>query len=404
MRLAGLPGRPHLTYGLNVHPGEDVPAVIDALRAAGAVRRALVATGSIGSATPFGVGLRLAGAAAKVLDGNEAARRTVSAVLGEELLYAFTVNAFPHGAFHRGRVKEAVYEPDWLDPRRADYTLESARVLAALVDEHADGLATVSTVPIAFASRAASAGARQRAGGLLRECAGELARLRQRTGVRVVVALEPEPACAAETTAEAIAFLEEHVFARGGDAAREHVGLCVDLCHAAVVGEDPDHALLAPERAGIELAKVQISAALDVALSGGGDESAVIERLGTFDDGVYLHQVVEDGPTGTRAFVDLPDALAALAEARRAGDRSRRRWRVHAHVPVFLDRAGELETTQPSLLVALDRLRRRALAPHLEIETYTWDVLPDGARGASLVEDVARELTWTLGRLGGEAR
>lgn len=399
MRLDHVPGRPHLTYGLNVHPGEDVPALIDALRAAGAVRRTLAATGALGVGAPLGVGLRLAGAAARTLDRDEAARRRVRAVLDAESLYAFTANAFPHGAFHRARVKERVYEPDWLDPRRAAYTLEAARALVALVDDRAEGLATVSTVPVAFAPRAAGRAARAQAGGLLRECAGELARLRALSGVRVMVALEPEPACAAETTGEAIAFLEEHVLARGGDAAREHLGLCVDLCHAAVLGEDPVDALLAAPRAGIAVAKVQISAALDATLSGGDDERSVTARLACFDDGVYLHQVVEEVAGTTRAFVDLPEALAELARARAAGDHAPRRWRVHAHVPVFLERAGDLGTTRPSLLRALERMRRQEVAPHLEVETYTWVVLPAAARGASLVDDVARELIWTRDRL-----
>ncbi len=37
--------------------------------------------------------------------------------------------------------------------------------------------------------------------------------------------------------------------------------------------------------------------------------------------------------------------------------------------------------------------------PHLEIETYTWDVLPAELK-ASAVESIAREYEWALGVLG----
>jgi hypothetical protein len=391
VRLGALPGRPHLTYCLNVHPGEGVDDLVAALGAAGEVRRALGVEGDLG------VGLRLSGEAAAALDADPEGLVAVRRVLREERLYAFTANAFPHGAFHRQRVKEAVYEPDWLDPARAAYTLAAARVLASLLDEQAEGSGTVSSVPLGYRPRLASAAARARAGAFVRECAGELARLRARTGARVVLALEPEPACALETTGEAITFLEDHVLVRGGDAVREHVGLCVDLCHAAVLGEDPTEALRAPERAGVLVGKVQIAAGLEVELPGpsaAGDERRALEALEGFDDGVYLHQVVEDGPAGRRAFVDLPDARRALDEVRAAGDERARRWRVHAHVPVFLERAGSIGTTRSWLRRALAELRTRRITSHLEVETYTWDVLPPEARGASLPLDVARELAW----------
>ena len=68
-------------------------------------------------------------------------------------------------------------------------------------------------------------------------------------------------------------------------------------------------------------------------------------------------------------------------------------WRVHFHVPVFLDRAGVFGSTQDAIPATLDALRSELAAHHLEVETYTWDVLPADLR-LPMVESIARELEW----------
>jgi hypothetical protein len=130
--------------------------------------------------------------------------------------------------------------------------------------------------------------------------------------------------------------------------------------------------------AGIRVGKAQLSSALIV-------PAEAHEQLRAFADPIYLHQVSERG--SKRTWPDLPEALA--------DDGSGEEWRVHFHVPIFVERYGALRSTQEHL----ERCIRRVRTSHLEIETYTWDVLPPDLK-ASSVDSIAREYEWVLDVLG----
>ena len=407
MRLLLPSGPAHLTYCTNVHRGESWPDVFAALR-----RHLPEVKRRASPQAPMGVGLRLSAIAAEALD-TAAELHAFREFLASEQLYVFTVNGFPYGPFHGERVKEQVYAPDWRTPERLAYTDRLAGLLAALLPGDQPGLTgSVSTVPGAFRASASTDAREAIAGALLQHAAG-LAALEDRTGRRVTLALEPEPMCLMETTAEAVAFFEEFLFTaeavarfavlsgRAPAAAegllRRHLGLCLDVCHAAVEFEAPMDSLAALRRAEVSVMKLQLSSALAVPRM---DHEAA-ELLRRFDDGVYLHQVVEQGPDGLIRYLDLPEALAAWHAGAAPGDGiSGREWRVHCHVPVFHDAPlGQFATTQSTLLDMLARQCRDGISPHLEVETYTWDVLPPELRTGSLDAAIARELAWVRDRL-----
>ncbi len=407
MRLLLPSGPAHLTYCTNVHRGESWPDIFTALR-----RHLPEVKRRASPETPMGVGLRLSAVAAEALDA-PAELEALREFLASEQLYVFTVNGFPYGPFHGERVKEQVYAPDWRTPERLAYTDRLASLLAALLPDDQPGLSgSVSTVPGAFRA-AANVDARAAIAEALLRHAAHLAALEDRTGRRVTLALEPEPMCLMETTAEAVAFFEEFLFTaeaaarfatlsgRAPSAAeallRRHLGLCLDVCHAAVEFETPADSLAALHRAEVSVMKLQLSSALAVPRMDRG----TAELLRRFDDGVYLHQVVEQGPNGLTRYLDLPDALAAWHAGAVPGDgMPGREWRVHCHVPVFHDAPlGQFATTQPTLLDMLARQRADGISPHLEVETYTWDVLPPELRTGGLDAAVARELAWVQDRL-----
>jgi hypothetical protein len=74
-------------------------------------------------------------------------------------------------------------------------------------------------------------------------------------------------------------------------------------------------------------------------------------------------------------------------------------WRVHFHVPVFLERLPAFDTTQSFLSEILALHKANPISSHLEVETYTWDVLPEDLRAGSVVDAVVRELNWVRGQL-----
>jgi hypothetical protein len=395
MKLPGQSGL--LTYCTNVHRGETWGEVWDVLRSdVLAVRRGVVPD------QPFGIGLRLSGVALEEASRPEALEQMKS-YLATEGLYVFTLNAFPYGPFHGTRVKEDVYLPDWRDEERLRYTNASADYLAELLPETMSG--SVSTAPGAFKTNVTSPEIVAAMADRFIRHAAHLVDLERRTGRVIALAVEPEPSCFLETTAEAITFFHEYLFSRAaadrlagltklarGDAEaalRKHLGLCLDLCHAAVEFEEPADVYAALRGAGLAVTKMQISAGLR--LTTVGDETRTL--LKPFDDGVYLHQVVERRNGGITRYPDLAQAFAALDKAAGPQDRE---WRVHYHIPLFLDDlgGGAFSSTQSFVREALTLHRQRPISQHLEVETYTWGVLPERHRSTGLAPAIARELQW----------
>src|SRR5688572_4797278 len=282
-----------LTYCSNIHAGESWTEVRDAVTSAlPKVRRHL------GAAGPVAIGLRLSARAAQEL-AQPPALDAFRAFLRDGDYYVPTINGFPFGAFHRARVKENVYLPDWRDRRRVEYSNRLASLLAALLSDRGLSEGSVSTVPGAFKGHIHSADDAAAIAVSILEHAEHLAALRKSTGVTIVLAIEPEPACFIETTAEAVdfftRFLLDDAFVRTAshltvDDVRRHIGVCFDACHMAVEFEDHASALASLDGAGIRVPKFQISSALRVSDPSPG--SAGRRALERFAEDTYLHQVV----------------------------------------------------------------------------------------------------------------
>jgi sugar phosphate isomerase/epimerase len=395
MRVASGKDLGHLTYCTNIHAGEPLDEVM-----AGLARHLPAIKSAVAQDRPLGVGLRLGHQAAEGLR-DPAALAGLKRFLAAGGYYVFTLNGFPYGAFHGRAVKEDAYKPDWGDPARLAYTDHLADLLAALLPSGEEG--SVSTVPCTFKPWAAG---RMDAitEHLIRHVA-HLVGIAKKTGQTIALALEPEPCCHLETIDETVAFFKERLFARAGvarlaaltghgagaaeGAMRRHIGVCYDVCHAAVEFEDPQASIALLRASGIRIGKLQLSSALRVAAL---DEQSA-RHLAAFAEPVYLHQVVQKSNGTLRRFVDLPQALAAADRAAGA------EWRVHFHVPVFLEQMTHFGTTQAFLAEILRLHRAEPISPHLEVETYTWDVLPESYRNVDLSAAIARELNWVKGQL-----
>jgi len=392
----------HLTYCSNIHPGETWAEVRANLE-----RHVTRVRDRICPGEPFGIGLRLSGRAAADLS-DAATFDEFAAFLARERMYVFTVNGFPYGTFHGTRVKEDVYLPDWRDDERVRYTDQLADLLARLLPEGIEG--SISTVPGAYKSALQDADdAHLMADNIVRHV-GHLVELERSTGKHIALALEPEPCCYLETVEESIAFFTQYLFSEAcaqrlvrmtglansaaADALRRHLGICLDLCHAAVEFEDPARCVQNLLDAGIRIPKVQISSGLRIPRL----TPDTLAALQPYQDAVYLHQVVENGSAGLRRFDDLPEAFATVKGGLREVE-----WRVHFHVPVFVETLSGFSSTQFFLRDMLAAHRRTPLSPHLEVETYTWDVLPAALRTQAVEDAVAREMQWVLGQLGAQA-
>lgn len=401
MRLAQAPDC-HLSYCTNIHAGESWHEVDHALRNCLPAVKAAVSPGGA-----MGAGLRLSALAARQLTETPEQLQAFKDWLRQQDLYVYTVNGFPYGAFHGQAVKEKVYQPDWSLPERLEYSRQLARILCALLPERQHG--SISTVPVGFKPDFRNPQRLDDAVDNLLRIAAFLCELEHDSGTLVQLALEPEPGCYLETTGDTLAFFQQRLFEGGAierlasylrpelksnaslSLIKRHLGVCLDTCHAAVMFESPRAMNRTLLDAGIPVHKIQLTAALNIARL----TPAIREQLTVFADDVYLHQTCTRGdgasPGGNRFYLDLKPALD------QAEDNTE--LRSHFHVPVFAERMGELGTTQRELSEFLAEYRRAPGCPHLEVETYTFDLLPAELKRGSVIDNISRELNWVKEQL-----
>ena len=389
-----LPRGHQLAYCTNIHRGESWPETFHAL-----ATHTLAVRDRVCPHAPFAIGLRLGHQAARDLARPETLRE-FRHWLDANACYVFTINGFPYGQFHQTRVKEDVYRPDWATPERLAYTNLLFDLLAELLPPGVEG--SVSTLPGSFKefapAEAATDAARQAAiRQNLWQAVEHIARLADRTGQTLHLGLEPEPLCLLETTAETIHFFEQLRAEHPGDPRlAAHLGVNYDTCHLAVEFEEPAAGLASLADHGIKLSKIHLSSALKTRPT-----PAARAALQNFTDPVYLHQTIVRNAAGRRTlYRDLPDALARHPHLA-PDDQSGEEWRIHFHVPLHAPAAPPFANTTDHLLGTLDYLAAYpGRCSHLEMETYTWEVLPPDLKSQSVVDQLAQEYAWTLARLG----
>ncbi len=393
------PGKLDLTYCTNIHAGETWDEVRSSIeRYAPPLKR------SCSPDAPFGLGLRLSAvAAAELLNGTQIDE--FKHFLEEQGLYVALINGFPFGSFHGEEVKTRVFAPDFRDPARVRYTLDLVEILSRLLPADADG--GISTIPLSYKPwivnrEAAWPGIVTH----LVDIAERLVRLREGEGRFIHLDIEPEPNGLVESTPELVDFFEgplQHLGApllasrlatsleEAGRHLRDHIQVCFDSCHMAIQFEDAAESLAMLKSHNIGIGRLQISSALRLFFDGSAAQKRLIhEHLASLDNGIYLHQVVErDADGGLRRFVDLDEALSASADARS------REWRIHFHVPLFTEEYGLALATQAENRSLLALAASENITHHLEIETYTWNVLPARLK-TDLLASIDREFHWVL--------
>lgn len=392
----------HLTYCTNIHPGNGWDAVFVNL-----TRYAPALKAQFSPAAPFGIGLRLSAREARELLGDGRLGR-FRAFLDEAGLYVAIINGFPHGAFHGTVVKADVYAPDWRDEARVRYTLDLIEILQALLPEGVDG--GISTAPLSYKDWMAPAdlGGWEAITRNVVRVAEALVRVRDERGQVIHLDIEPEPDCSIENTDDTIEFFTNRLLgsgarmlggalgisdARAGTHLLEHIQVCFDCCHFAVEYEDPASAMERLRKAGIRIGRVQLSSALRVRFPPDRVACAqTADGLRPFADPVYLHQVVESAGGPLQRFPDLSPALERSHQA------CGKEWRIHFHVPLFTGTYDRFESTQGYVRDVLQAVVKTGGTTHLEIETYTWDVLPAGLK-RELLDSIAREYAWVLANL-----
>lgn len=395
----------HLTYCTNIHAGESWTAHLGALKEFFPVIKKQVSPDQ-----PMGIGLRLSHIASLEL-GKSENLLAFKQWLAEEQAYVFTMNGFPYGGFHHTVVKEDVHAPDWTTADRLTYTLRLFDILQKLLPDGMDG--GISTSPLSYRHWYKTPEALQQASEKatihIIKVLEQLVRIKQNTGQVLHLDIEPEPDGILETGEEFIRWYETILLPLGKEQIsqrflvapeeaemmiKDHIRLCYDVCHFAI-GYEPHKEIISQLRdKGIKIGKFQISAALKASLK---DDVAlrqpVAAAFASFNETTYLHQVVAlRNDDSLIRYQDLPQALKDIRNA------EVKQWRAHFHVPVFAQDLGILKSTQSDIDEILEIQKGSLQTNHLEVETYTWEVLPEGLR-LPLQESITRELEWVKSKL-----
>lgn len=390
----------HLTYCTNIHPGESWDETFTNLHKS--VPRIKDGVSKDGS---FGIGLRLSDSASISLLENDNLSE-FKTWLWENDCYVFTLNGFPFGNFHHQSVKDQVHHPDWTTEARLAYTLRLFDILAALLPDGMDG--GISTSPLSYkywdAVMEDKMSVLQKATLHMAKIAEKLYLINQKSNKVLHLDIEPEPDGLLENTLEVIAWYNGWLIPQGTEYLKQQLGLtdqeseaclknhiriCYDVCHFAIGYEKPEDVFQLLGAEGIKIGKIQISAALKASLpENSGEREWVNDALAPFVESTYLHQVVGRNSQGQLThYPDLPQALNHLYHT------DAKEWRIHFHVPVFLSSYGNLESTQHDILQVLKYIRKEKVTNHLEVETYTWEVLPEDIQ-LEIVDSIIRELEW----------
>ena len=394
-------GLGHLSYSTLVHLGDNWAEMNASLREFVPQVKKRVSPDA-----PFAVSLRISAASAKTLTESAEERKSLVDFLTKEDLYVYTVNAFPYGPFKGEVVMEKVYEPDWTTDARVDYTNSVADILAEITPAHINP--SIQTAPLAFKPNVSGEHYIQTFTDGVFKVVAHLRDLEERTGRRVKLAIEPEPACYLETTDETVTYFKERIYSPAGvrrlaeiagiplseaeGSIRRYLGVVFDIGHQSVGFENITDSLTKLVEAGIPIFKLQEAASLwvkDLTL----DKVAALRR---FTDTIYLSQTSLKQDGKITKYLNLGEALDAFE-----ANPVKTEMRTHFHVPVFLEELGPFLTTRFGVQEALKMHRETPLSDHLEIETYTWDVLPAELKTGDIVDYVTRELEFVRNELIG---
>ncbi|MFD0752264.1 metabolite traffic protein EboE [Mucilaginibacter calamicampi] len=390
----------YLTYCTNIHPGENWSDHFAALQQNFPSIKAQVSPDIL-----MGIGLRLSHQASEELQHADNLTE-LKQWLSANKAYVFTMNGFPYGEFHNTAVKDQVHAPDWTTHERLDYTLRLFGILKQLLPGGMEG--GISTSPLSYrywhntpellkkATDVATAN--------ILKVAKELISIDHQSGIFMHLDIEPEPDGIIENGPEYITWYTQVLLPQGKPLIAEtfgvthdeaerllkrHICLCYDVCHFAI-GYEPHQQIIAElEEKGLKVGKIQISAALKAALpSDTKSRKPILDTFEKFNEPTYLHQVIAKTQNGQLLrYRDLPDALNDGANA--AVDQ----WRAHFHVPIFTEELGLLQSTQSDIVEVLQINKNKRFSQHLEVETYTWGVLPDEKK-LPINDSIARELNW----------
>lgn len=353
---------------------------------------------------PFGIGLRLSNNAAnQLLEKNNI--MIFQQWLSDNNYYLATINGFVYGNFYNTNIKAKVYQPDWTSLKRANFNFTLISILRKLCPEGEE--IGFSTSPLAYKFDLYKKNKKLFKDLTIKYLLALLKNLiliEKEEGKTIHIDFEPEADCVLENIYDVINFFENFLLkdlalhlTRELDISLieaknyifKHLRICYDICHQAVQFEDHIKNFKILKELGIKIGKIQLSSALEINVKQ-NTLSKLMMDLDRFKDKVYLHQVVIKNVDGSfYKFRDLPEALENFDDSKDSF------WRIHYHLPIFEKNYDNLLTTNKEIQNVINFLKSFAITSCLEIETYTWEIIPEDLK-LSLTQSIIREYEWII--------
>jgi len=319
----------------------------------------------------------------------------LQSILSLNNFYVFTVNAFPYGKFHKDTIKDDVYKPNWNSEQRVEFTCKIADILAILLPKGITG--SISTLPGGYKEHLIDSSCKKISLNLLRS-ANHLAELENRTGKKIILGIEMEPDCIWESPEEFCEFRNKYLSTPNG---LKYIGVCYDTCHQELLENRPENGLNYLVSKNIPIAKIQCSAALKSTIP--EPNSALIEELANFADHIYLHQTRFFDKTGKiiKKYNDIPDTKISNNALVRVSQ-----IYTHFHTPIYIDTiSANFATAKNELFRVIEVIKKYPeICSNIEIETYTYSVLPKKIKPESMEQMIIKEYQWILKKLQTKAR
>nr|YP_009551192.1 hypothetical protein [Vischeria sp. ACOI 3415]QAA12125.1 hypothetical protein [Vischeria sp. ACOI 3415] len=388
-----------LTYCSNIHPGDSWEEIFSNLK----INIPLIKM-KLSPNKPFGIGLRLSNKAANQLLKNNNLNK-LKKWLNQNNCYVITLNGFVYGEFYKTSIKEKVYYPDWTNRKRNNFNNTLINLSAELcLPGNEVGFSTSPLAYKFYSKKVSNDLFCGRVSNYILELVQQLIKIYEKQGKIIHIDFEPEADCILENIQDMLLFFGEFIlkkiaFILAKDLqislfqARihlvRHVRICYDVCHQAIQFEDHIKNFIALNQIGVKIGKIQISSALHLKLDQ-YEQNFLINKLNKFKDNVYLHQVTEKKSNGyLYKYRDLSEAISNLNKNRTS------EWRVHFHLPIFNQKYANFLTTNQDIDDIVKFLKISALTSCLEIETYTWEIIPKNIK-LDLLSSISKEYEWII--------
>ncbi len=203
--------------------------------------------------------------------------------------------------------------------------------------------------------------------------------------------IEPEPLGLVENTSEFVDFFGQLLeMCPDEEQLKRHLGINYDCCHIAIEYEDANDAITRLVNVGIKVSKIHFSCAISIIPT-----KQSLGILKTFSEPTYLHQTIIKAKNGPLIRVKDLDVALKMDEKNRIPDMEE--WRIHFHIPLYSVPEPPIRSTLFHIQDVMDILKKTpSICSHFEIETYTFNILPQSFKNRNVVEQLIGEYNFVI--------